>query len=322
MPSTRSDYVKENIYENFGVPATKVNSAKNREAVIQSMYRRIISEMCMNRFNWQGMPDTIDMRYLEMLLLTDALAVFYYDQEYSRYMALKGTGLGTPNMYDNPVEYNVYGNMLYSKTLNSKECVPIWANYMRIPDMDIIDVYSQRLATIARTFEIDMLHARHPFVIAVNNNEYNTFANVYKEVVDGQPVIFGTEMMTHDALANKMAAFNTGISAETLRYVSEALSRTWNECMTMLGIMNVNSEKRERMVVEEASGSSGQVLAMRAVSLNARRQACDQINRLFGLDVSVEWNLDDDADAGAPAVLGGMGGGLGSTDMEGMNPNG
>ena len=43
--------------------------------------------------------------------------------------------------------------------------------------------------------------------------------------------------------------------------------------------MNVNSEKRERMVAEEASGSSGQVLAMRAVAMNARKYACETLTR-------------------------------------------
>lgn len=291
------------------------NNAKNRESVIRRMYRRIISEMCVNRFNWQGLPDTVDKRYLEQNLLFDALCVFYYDDEYARYMALRATGLGELNMYNNPTEFTVYGNLMYSKKLNARECVPIWSNYMRVPDLDIIDVYSERLTTIARTFEIDMLHARHPFVFAVNNNEYKTFNNIFEQIIDGQPAIFGTDMLTHDNIAQKIAAFNTGISPETLRYVSEALTRTWNECMTMLGIMNVNSEKRERMVVEEASGSSGQVLAMRAVSLNARRQAAEEINRMYGLDVSVEWNLDDNSSPGSTLPLG-------TTDLTEMNPNG
>ena len=290
------------------------NNAKNREGVIRRMYRRVISEMCINRFNWQGLPDTVDKRYLEQNLLFDALCVFYYDDEYARYMALRATGLGELNMYNNPTEFTVYGNLMYSKKLNARQCVPIWSNYMRVPDLDIIDVYSERLTTIARTFEIDMLHARHPFVFAVNNNEYKTFNNIFEQIIDGQPAIFGTDMLSHDNIAQKIAAFNTGISPETLRYVSEALTRTWNECMTLLGIMNVNSEKRERMVVEEASGSSGQVLAMRAVSLNARRQAAEEINRMYGLDVSVEWNLDDNSSPGSVLPLG-------TTDLTEMNPN-
>ena len=63
----------------------------------------------------------------------------------------------------------------------------------------------------------------------------------------------------------------------------------------MLGIMNVNSEKRERMVVEEAAANSGQVLASRESFMKPRELACEQINEKFGLNVSCTWAVDDNA---------------------------
>lgn len=322
----REDYVNSQIYRPFAEGGSmRANPAQNREDHLFRMYVRIISELCSNRFNWQGLPETIDARYLEVTLMHDALAVFYYDQEFARFMALRATGLGQLNMYNNPTEFVVYGNQVYSKTLSAKSCVPIWANYMRCPDWDVIDTYAQRLAAFDRTLEINMLNARHPIVFAVNNNEYHTFVQAYNKVVEGQPVIFATETMNRDSLADKVAMFDTGYKPHQIQDVMEAKVKTWNECMTLLGIMNVNSEKRERMVVEEASGSSGQVLGMRAVALNARRAACDQINRMFKLDVHVEWNLDQTSEPGEDpmemmAMQAAMGG-LGSTDLEAMNPH-
>ena len=104
--------------------------------------------------------------------------------------------------------------------------------------------------------------------------------------------------------------------------MQEAKARVWNECMTMLGIMNVNNEKKERMVVEEASGASGQVLAMRAVALNERMRAAEKISKKYGLEVTCEWNLDEMSSAQyavASSVAGAIDEGnpaLGSTDME------
>ena len=64
--------------------------------------------------------------------------------------------------------------------------------------------------------------------------------------------------------------------------------RIWNEAMTFLGVKNNGAEKRERLVAEEADGSDD-VEAMRFVMLNARQQACNQINEMFGLDISVDF---------------------------------
>ena len=66
--------------------------------------------------------------------------------------------------------------------------------------------------------------------------------------------------------------------------------------MTYLGINNSNQEKRERLVEDEVSANNDQVNAFRNIALNARKQACEEINKMFGLNVDVEWNLDSSYD--------------------------
>lgn len=329
------DWVRKEIYEPFvNGGRFKNNPSINREALLVRMYKRIMSEMCVNRFSWSGLPDTVDRRYLEATLMYDGLAVFYFDEEFDRFMALRATGLGQVNMYDNPTNFTVYGNQVFSKTLDARHCVPIWSNYLREPDWDIIDIYSQRLAAFDRTLEVNMLSARHPFVFSVDNNEYQSFVNAFRKVAEGQPVIFGTEALSPAALAEKVTMFDVGFKPHQIQDVMEAKVKTWNEALTLLGIMNVNSEKRERMVAEEASGSSGQVLAMRAVAMNARKYACEHINQMYGLQVDVRWNLDESQPADAQnamlaaAALGGIGDALdkgnpdlGTTDQQELNPN-
>ena len=296
MSKNRRDYVQEEIYDGHnGRKRMRPGHSPNvsRKQILTRMYERVLTEMAMNRFTWNGMPETIDLRFLEMSLLQKALAVFYYDAEYARYLALRGSGSGITNMYNNPTEFRVYGNSMLNKTLKANECVPIWANYWRSPDWDIITVYSQRLAEADRTIEINMLNSRHPFVFAVDANERLSMQNAFRQIEEGMPVIWGTENLSLSALQDKVSVFNIEGDKDNLVNFMTVKTRIWNEALTLLGIMNVNSEKRERMVVEEASGASGQVMAMRAIALNARQYAADQINEMFKLDVSVSWNLDE-----------------------------
>ena len=116
--------------------------------------------------------------------------------------------------------------------------------------------------------------------------------------------------------------FDLGYKPGQIKDMQEAKARVWNECLTMLGIMNVNNEKKERMVVEEASGASGQVLAMRAVALNERVRAAEKISKKYGLEVTCEWNLDE-VDSAQYAVASSVAGAvtegnpaLGSTNLE------
>lgn len=275
-------------------PYTRFNNdpATNKKSILEMMYTRVLTELCVNRFHWSGMPDSIDTRFLELMLFNQALSVFYFDGEYERYFALRATGVGKINMYDNPTSFTVVGNQFHGKTLPGNKCVPIWSNYLRIPDIDIVRIYAARLAEIDRTIEIKTLNSRNPVVIAVTKDERLSLQNAFRQVQEGQPVIFGTENFSPTELSDKMQVLNMGQERGDLLDMMTVKARTWNECMTLLGIENANTDKKERMITDEVSANEGQVLASRAVSLNARRIAAQQINDMYNLSVSVDWNLD------------------------------
>lgn len=303
-----SDKIRDKVYNPAIRPRKARNNAASDKANLTSMYTTILSEMCVNRFEWTGLPETVDVRFMEQILLCDALAIFYFDGEYDRFMALRGFGSGTVNMYDNPTYFTVIGNTMVNKRLSPKECVPIWANSSRIPDMNVIQIYAKRLAEFDTTLEVNMTAMRHPHVISVDTNERLSLVNAYKQVVEGQPVIFGTENFNPASLGEKISLLDLSLPPKTIEEVMQAKTRTWNEALTLLGIMNVNNDKRERMVVEEAAGAAGHVIAMRAVTMNSRERACHEINRMFpGLNVGVRWRLDE---------------GLGGADLERIADNG
>ena len=58
----------------------------------------------------------------------------------------------------------------------------------------------------------------------------------------------------------------------------------WNEALTFLGINNINVEKRERLVKEEANANNELVNLNLQNRLLVRKQACVQFNELFNLN--------------------------------------
>ena len=47
-------------------------------------------------------------------------------------------------------------------------------------------------------------------------------------------------------------------------------------------------DKRERLVADEVQANNEQVQASEDVMLKARQRACEEINRIFGTNISVE----------------------------------
>ena len=288
----KRDDVFDGIYSQFN----RKNAVYTSKTRVQNMYIRILSELACNRFRWIGLPDTIDHRFLEMTLYYNAFAVFYFDEEFGRFMALRGAGTGPVNMYDNPTHFRVIGNTMVNKDLKPSECVPIWANTLRIPDHDITMTYAPRLAEIETTIDVNILTMRNPVILAVDQNTKLSVQNAYRQLQEGQPVIITTPSFAeriNDAIA-PLTMVPTNFGDQVLK-IAELKNSVWNDCMTLFGVNNADTDKKERMLVPEIASNESQVNAYRNIGLSLRQQAADQINRMF-LDsediVKVEWNED------------------------------
>lgn len=293
----KKDYVKNTIYRE--VMAARPSTSEARQSQLEYMYRRQLAGKCISRFTWEGLPNGIDPRFIEATIFNNGYSVFYYDSFFEMFMAMPATIAGPLDIQDNPTGYRVTRNGVYSRDVSAADSVCIWGNQVRVPEIDVVLNYSARLAQIDRTIEIDLLNERNPMIVACSQDQRLTVQNLISKIYDGEPVVWGTENLAVDNLASMIGVFplnqNAGAGAVSSIKHMESKAKIWGEALTMLGIMNVNSEKRERMVVEEAAGNSGQVLASRESFMKPRQLACEQINEKFGLQISCSWAVDDNA---------------------------
>lgn len=284
MSRNKRPSAADNVYSTvFGQFAR--NGTNDRKIVIEMMYNRIFSELAANRFKWYGMPDTVDVRYMEMSLLYTALSLFYWDTDYNKFMALRATPQGFPNIMDNPTAFTVVGNnhKFKGKVVNANNAVPIWGNYLRAPDTDIIAIYSHRLAELDYTIEINSLNARRNKVILTSDNTRLSGQNISQQMEEG---VNGIQINATGPLADLefVKALDLGINPDSLEKLSILRARIWNEAVGMLGIDNANQDKKERLVATEVDANNDQTSMMRYVNLNSRRMAADSINKRYGID--------------------------------------
>lgn len=293
----KKDYVKTGIYNRIMLKPP--SSSEVRQTQLEHMYRRQLMGKCLSRFTWEGLPNGIDPRFIEATIFNNGYSLFYFDTLFELFMAMPAAISGPLDIQDNPTGYRVTRNGVYSREVLATDSVCIWGNQVREPEIDLVISYAARLAQIDRTIEIDLLNERNPMIVACSQDQRLTIQNLISKIYDGEPVVWGTENLSMDNLANTMGVFplnqNAGTGAVSSIKHMESKSKIWGEALTMLGIMNVNSEKRERMVVEEAAANSGQVLASRESFMKPRQLACEQINEKFGLEVSCSWAVDDNA---------------------------
>ena len=257
-------------------------------------YLKLLTELAVNRFEWQNMPPEIDTRYIEMQLIKRPGIVFFQDknlayQDAQGYLFLPFNTYDRLSVYNNPVKYNAVGaNGYFSSELSPLNSVICWANKTRSADMPDLIEYAQKLAEIDRTILTNCNAQKTPIIVKGSQNQRLTLENFLADVENNVPYAFIDADSFNGAEFN---VFNTSspFVGDKLQELKEAY---WNEALTFLGISNVRHEKKERLITDEVQRALGGTYAARFTGLDMRRNACEQINKMFGLDIWVDWRAE------------------------------
>lgn len=268
----------------------------NANAVAEQYYLSRLSELAMSMFKWKNLPDSVDARFLEYTLFYEGAAVFFKDEDLDlsdsvtgSYLALQVVLGGNLNVYRVPKSRKAYAVNTYNKMLDENDSVIIWNNMIRLPEYGRMMYYAKQLAEIDRTIDVNVKGQKYPIAILCDENQRLTLKNVYMQYDGNQPFIFGDKTLD----LSSMQVINTG-SPYVADKLQDLKNNKWAEAMMCLGIPNTPSQKKERLVANEAQVSQGGTLASRSSRLEMRKRACDEINAMFGLDIDVEYNQDLD----------------------------
>lgn len=259
-----------------------------------TFYRDRLTDIALSCVKWNNLPEEIDKRFLEWCLFYDGMAVFFKDDVLDKFVCIQVMPSGNFNMYRVPTERTAYAVNGYQNTeLNESNSVIIYNNLIRKPSASDIEIYAQKLTNIDLTINVNVNAQKTPVAIVCDETQKLTFENLYQQYAGNMPFVFGDKSLNLDNI--KVLNTKADYKAEDLNKLK---MDTWNEALTYLGVSNVQYQKKERINSEEINRSMGGAFASRRSRLKARQNAVDEINRLFNLDISVEFEDEVDKEQG------------------------
>lgn len=260
-------------------------SLEENSATYNHYWRRLV-EMAVSRFEWKNLPPTVDPRFMEISLFNDGMCVFFKDDVLG-FLGLRCVPSGLWNVYNIPIDRRAYASNSYQKNLTEENSVIIYNNFLRTGSALDIREYAQRLYDVERAIDINVMLQKTPVLIQCDEKQRLTLVNLFKKYEGNVPFIYANKKLDLDGV--KTINLQVPFVAQQLQSV---LDREWNDALTYLGISNIAIEKKERLITDEVDRHQGGVIASRNSALEARRQACRQINEMFGLDVWVDFRGD------------------------------
>ena len=240
-------------------------------------------------FTWEGLDEvagTGASRFLELALYENGRGVFFKDDELG-YMALRVNPNDKFNVYMLPTKVICY-SFEYNKEKDFDDVVYIMNNNLQKPTLETLKLFAYRLYEVERTIDTNLLAQKTPILIEGDTKTILTLKNVYMQYSGNTPFIFGNKQYD---LSNKLSVLKTDapyLIDKLVLYKHEI----WDEALTFLGINNANTDKKERLITDEVNSNNELINYYLNCFYKTRKQACDDINKKYGLDIEIKLNKD------------------------------
>ena len=250
-------------------------------------YVERFKKICLSMFEWVNLPDSMNARYLEECLYYKGQASLLKDELYG-FINTQCASNGYLNIYGLPTSLNCYSYQ-YNSIRNlytgldgteDKDCILVMNNWQRIPTASTIELFCQRLAEAEMTAQVNIKAQKTPVLIVVDENQRLMMENLYSQYDGNRPFIMGDKNQVGDGVVKSI---NTGapfIADKIMEYKKQI----WNEALQFLGINTLQTEKKERLITDEASSNNELINLNLQSMLIPRQEACKQFNKLFGLE--------------------------------------
>lgn len=247
------------------------------------MYLRQLLTLAENVFEFENMPTFIDTAYLNKNLLRNGSIAFFKD-EVMGLLALPYENIGTLDVYGRPNKIKVMSQNTYTRTLSRDEYVIMYDNNGRYPLFLDITQYAERIALDTRTIDINILQQRTPRFWKTSSDKEKSIRDIINNIDGLENTVLTYEDINIDDIQ---------LILEPAPYVADKIDiqkeKIWNEFLRLIGIANMNFQKKERNIKDEVIASQGGTVASRYSRFEPRKKAIEEINEKFGTNIKVKY---------------------------------
>ena len=252
------------------------------------LYTRNMLKMTNQMFKWKNLPDTIPQRILERYLQTYGTVAF--TQVDGKYYVFFGNPGGVPDVYYEPTEFIVANPGLnFNKSLKiGKDCVWIKNDSQY---MGLIPTIKRKAKQMVEN-DISILDAqfniRIQSLITADNDNAKKNAELYLDrVKEGKPGVILAKGIQEGINTKPFATAGTTNCISQLIELHQYLKA---DLLSDFGINANFNMKRERINTSESELNQDALLPTVDDMLEMRKNACEEINAMYGLDISVDKN--------------------------------
>lgn len=257
----------------------------NKEKVFEH-YCKYTFTRTQSMFVYEGLPDTIPAQWLECYLQRNGACCIA--EVNGKLYALLGNAGGELDEYYQPTTYTVANPALkLSETYEiGKNCVYARNDYSAIGLVPLISRYCGLMTENCLTVRLTDINMRMMNLLsAPDDNTYQSSLQYMKDLENGKLGVIGETPFFDGIKLQSKGVGNGDYMIQFIELQQYLKGSMYNE----LGINANFNMKREALSGQEVALNDDALMPLIDDMLKQRRTMCDQLNEMFGLNVSVDY---------------------------------
>ena len=270
-------------------------------------YFRLLVNKVSQLFTWEGLPETVDVNFLNTQLLLTGRVCFFKDK--GKIYALNGSIGGEPNVYYKPTQFIVANPVLGSKTLQVRqkdgddtkveglEGVVVYLtpvdeqsdNEVKGGLFGLIYQTAGLLADNISSLNVAQINGRVNFFTTADDEEMARTAElVLQQMYEGKPYKVLSQDLVDKINVNPVAA--SGGANQAIMNLIEAHQYILAQFFSEIGIISNFNMKRERLNTAEVEMNTGSLDINIQSIIGQLKKDIDKVNQLLSTSISIELN--------------------------------
>lgn len=252
-------------------------------------WQNVLFEYCLKVFTWKDLPESIPGREIETRLYMYGMCGA--NKVKGIYRAVDVNLNGVTDYYDEFENYD------WNTPKNSGHCkigkngVLIRNNSLQEGIFHKINYYSHLLAHTCLTYVSGCVNGRAATVVeAMSSTSAASAGKLLRDLYDGK----FANVVNKGFSELRFTSINDSVKPSEYTTLYSGIGDILADFLTEIGIKKAN-EKKERMLVDEVKSNNNLLLLNMKDLYECRKEGAEAMNKLFGWNVSVECNIDIDA---------------------------
>ena len=281
----------------------KISKMKNNVEFLN--WFNLLQKYAQYRYEFEGLPDTVNERVLKQALLWYGSCAFF-DKDDALF-CLPARATQDFNVYGDPCYAWVYGRNGYNEQIslyikgqdetrfitkgisgqyNTKgKGVFVRENYNFYPFINYTFAYAMKLSDTARTLDVERFHLKRPYIITAKEEVVPTVKKFMEKTGENEEYIVSTGIFNADDVNALPISLPTGALKDT----EELQDWYMNQYLTLCGLNNnQDTNKKERLIVDEVNANNESIDTNIEPMIQYIQEQLDEVNKIYSTSITVK----------------------------------